>query len=239
MKILVINSNMSDGITKKIARVAEGLKNPDTMIDCVSARWGVATIEGNYDSVLGALATVEIVDKHKDDYDAFIIACYSDPGMFAAREITNKPVYGIAQASMLTACSFGHRFSILTPLQRFKPILENLVSSYRLDGMCASVRTVDMDVKQTFDDLDAANRIFADEAKRAIAEDGAEVICLAGAVFAGRDKAVTELSGAVCIDGFSSALKMAEGYHKLGYTSSKVSLFSTPIEKKRIYPDQL
>ena len=190
---------------------------------------------GSYDAAFAALATVELVKRHEKDYDAFIVVCYSDPGLYAARELTSKPVYGIAQSSMLTACTFGHRFSILSPLNRFKPVIESLVRFYGLEALCASVRTVNtMDVKQSFDNLKEANRVFAVEARRAVEEDGAEVICLGGASFSGRDRAIgEEAGGVVCIDGLSAALKQAEAYHALGYTSSKVGLFETPSAKDR------
>ena len=188
MKLLVINSNMNREITDKIREVSRRLANPGTTVDVICAEWGVPVIEGNYDAAFAALATVDLVRRHEKNYDAFVIACYCDPGLYAARELTNKPVYGIAQASMLAACSFGHRFSILSPLARFKPVLESLVRYYGLEALCASVRTVDMDVKQSFDDLKAANTAFAREARRAVEEDGAEVICLGGAVFAVRKR---------------------------------------------------
>ncbi|NLL36291.1 MAG: hypothetical protein GX256_02070 [Fretibacterium sp.] len=237
MKLLVINSNMNREITDKIRDVARSLVNPGTTVDAVCAEWGVPAIEGNYDATFAALATVELVKRYEKDYDAFVIACYSDPGLYAARDLTNKPVYGIAQASMLAACSFGHRFSILSPLNRFRPVLESLVRYYGLESLCASVRTVNMDVKQSFNDLKAANTAFALEARRAVKEDGAEVICLGGAVFAGRDHVIgEEAGGVICIDGLSAALKQAEAYHALGYTSSKVGLFETPRLKTRTLP---
>ena len=95
-----------------------------------------------------------------------------------------------------------------------------------------------MDVKQSFDDLKAANMAFAREARRALEEDGAEVICLGGASFSGRDHAIgEEAGGVVCIDGLSVAIKQAEAYHCLGYTSSKVGLFEAPRVKTRVLPD--
>ena len=237
MKLLVINSNMNREITDKIREVSRRLANPGTTVDVICAEWGVPVIEGNYDAAFAALATVDLVRRHEKNYDAFVIACYCDPGLYAARELTNKPVYGIAQASMLAACSFGHRFSILSPLRRFKPVIESLFRYYGLEALCASVRTVDMDVKQSFDNLKAANTAFAREARRALEEDGAEVICLGGASFSGRDHAIgEEAGGVVCIDGLSVAIKQAEAYHRLGYTSSKVGLFETPRTKVRTLP---
>lgn len=140
---------------------------------------------------------------------------------------------------MLMACSFGHRFSILSPLAKFKPVIESLVRYYGLEDLCASVRIVpSMDVTQSFDALEESNRLFAKQARLAVEEDGAEVICLVGAVFAGRDRVIKELSdGVLCIDGLSSAVKLAEACHVLGYTSSKVGLFESPRIKPRTMID--
>ena len=56
---------------------------------------------GHFEEYLSAMATVETVAKFKDDYDAFVIACYGDPGVSACREVTEKPVVGIGEASTL------------------------------------------------------------------------------------------------------------------------------------------
>ena len=40
-----------------------------------------------------ALAIVDLVRRHEKNYNAFVIACYCDPGLYAARELTNKPVF--------------------------------------------------------------------------------------------------------------------------------------------------
>ena len=236
MKILVINSNSNTDITGQLQTVSRNLASDGTQVDAICPNWGVPSVEGSYDAVLAAHATVELVRHHETEYDAFIIACFSDPGLFAARELTTKPVYGIAQSSMVTALSLGYKFSILSPLARFRPILENLVRLYGMESQCASVRTVEMGVSQTFTDRQQSNRAFIECGLRAIKEDGAEVICLGGAVFAGRDHEIAQELGVVCIDGLSAALKTAESNYALGYSTSKVGLFQTPKEKLRTIP---
>lgn len=217
MKILIINSNTNHEISEALFETAQKLAAKETVIKVVNAGWGINTIEGARDAAVGALATIEQVQKYKNEFDAFIIACYSDPGLYACREITDKPVLGIAQCSMLAAAALGYKFSVLSPLKKMKPILENLISQYGLSGLCASVRTVEESVLDTFRNRNSSNLAFAEAGRQAAEQDGAEVLCLGGAVFAGRDHEIEKLTGVPCIDGLSVALKMAEMYVLLGY----------------------
>lgn len=232
MRVLIINSNTNQSITSELYRNAVRIASPETEVAVTGAEWGVDTIEGACDAAYGALATIRALEKKKDDFDAFIIACYSDPGLYACRELTDKPVLGIAQCSMLAAAALGNKFSILSPLPRMKPALENLVRYYRLEGLCASVRTIEENVMDSYTNRTASNEAFAEQGLLAAKEDGAEVLCLGGAIFAGRDQEIAQLTGLPCIDGVSAALKMAEMYVGLGLKTGKSGLFG-PLEIKK------
>ena len=56
-----------------------------------------------------------------DDYAAFVIACYSDPGLHSVREATRKPVLGIAECGILTALTLGHKFGVIAILEKSIP----------------------------------------------------------------------------------------------------------------------
>ena len=100
MKILVINPNTTLEMTKSIGEMAEKYCARGTEITAISPDWGPRSIEGHFEEYLSAMATVETVAKFKEDYDGFVIACYGDPGISACREVTDKPVVGIGEASM-------------------------------------------------------------------------------------------------------------------------------------------
>ena len=101
-------------MTNSIGEMAEKYSNPGTEVTAISPEWGPRSIEGHFEEYLSAMATVETVAKYIEDFDAFIIACYGDPGVSACREITDKPVIGIGEASMHMACFVSHKFSIVT-----------------------------------------------------------------------------------------------------------------------------
>ncbi|MEO9629111.1 MAG: aspartate/glutamate racemase family protein, partial [Sulfitobacter sp.] len=52
---------------------------------------------------------------------AFVVACFSDPGLGALREQSQRPVLGIAEAAVLNAMTLGQRFGIISILRRSIP----------------------------------------------------------------------------------------------------------------------
>jgi len=222
---------MNKKLTKVMGKKAKEICNSNTEVKAVSPDWGVETIEGNLDGQIAAQATIEKIIEQEKNYDSFIIGCYSDPGLYEAREITEKPVFGIAESSMVTALLLGHKFSILSPLKRLKPIIENLVVRYGLDKRCSSIKTVEINVNESFNKRKEIANLYIEQGNEALKE-GAEVIILGGAIFSDiRRKVEKELKVPV-IEGFSCALKLSEFFTDLGISHSKNALYKYPESKK-------
>jgi allantoin racemase len=116
MKIMVINPNTSLSMTDHMREVLMPIKRSDTDLEVTCADRGPETIESAYDEAYAIPPTLELVTKaNREGYDAVIIACFSDPGLHAAREISRIPVIGIEEASFHLAAMLGARFSIMTP----------------------------------------------------------------------------------------------------------------------------
>jgi len=119
MKIKLINPNTTWSMTEKIAACARNMARPGTQVVAVSPDMGPVSIESYYDEALavpGLLA--EIAKGERDGCDAYVIACFGDPGLLAARELARGPVIGIAEAAMHVASLIGQRFSVVTTLGR-------------------------------------------------------------------------------------------------------------------------
>src|SRR5581483_11658304 len=155
MRLLVINPNTTEEMTRDIGEAARRYARPGTEIDAVSPEWGPRSIEGHYEEAVAALAALEVVRERAADYDGVVIACYGDPGLAAARELSPVPVVGIAEAAMLTACTVAHRFSVVTVLPRAKPLISDTVALHGLRDRCASVRTTPLTVLDCERDPDA------------------------------------------------------------------------------------
>lgn len=221
MKVLIINPNTSRDFTRKIQTIAVRYAQPSTEILVVNPERGPRSIEGIYDVLLSSVSTLELVISRQADYDGMIFACYSDhPVISAAREITKKPVLGIAEASMYYACMVGYTFSIITTNQAWEPLLWDAVRRYGLQKRCASIRATGMAVQ----DLEGRKRgpraRILENAQKAVNEDQAEVICLGCAGMVGLDKELTQHLGVPVIDGVVAALKLMEGLLEYGVTTS-------------------
>jgi allantoin racemase len=237
MKILVINPNTSALMTGQINQAARRYANPVTEITTVCAGRGPRTIEDEYDAALTAMGTLEQVILHEAEYDGFIIACGVDTGLYACREMTPKPVVGIAEAGFYMACLLGHKFTSLTTLPRMVPVMEHMVKRYGLKERCASVRAVGARVLDIAGDQEKLVGAFIREGARAIEEDGADVLCLSGAPMVGMDKRMEQALGVPVTDSVVSAVKLIEAQVEYRLKTSRKA-FSSPEKKEAIHIDE-
>src|SRR3954463_13473362 len=117
--ILVINPNSTESMTGVIDEACEPLRIAGgPAIETATLKEGPPGIETqqHVDGLIPPL--VAFVRKNEPRYDAFVIACYSDPGLHSVREVTGKPVLGIAECGILTALTLGHRFGVIAILQQ-------------------------------------------------------------------------------------------------------------------------
>ena len=236
LKILIVNPNTSEEMAHAIHATAAEYARPTTEVRTVCATAGPSSIEGHYDEATSVLGTLERILEScqggvrpptEPEPDAFVIACFSNhPAINAARELTAKPVLGIAESSMLLGCLLGHRFSVVTTSPRWKPMLEDAVRAFGLESRCASVRSSGLAVL----DLDALPReqvvrALVHEGREAIDQDGAEVICLGCAGMGGLDKHLEAELGVPVLDSVVSAVKLAELLVDCGLKTSQINTF--------------
>src|SRR6478736_1337521 len=119
MRIRVINPNTTWSMTRLIGECASAVASAGVTVEAVSPTMGPASIESHYDEALavpGLLA--EIARGEAEGVDGYVIACFGDPGLYAARELARGPVIGIAEAAIQAAGHLGRGFSVVTTLQR-------------------------------------------------------------------------------------------------------------------------
>ena len=185
MKIKIINPNTSIEMTESIGAAGRSVARTGTEIAAVSPEFGPASIESYYDEFLCAPGVIDEVRKgDAEGFDAYVIACYGDPGLHAAREVTDRPVIGIAEASLYTASILAARFSIVTVIPRIKTMLEEMVAGYGFERKVVSVRTTPLHVLDIEKDPPRALETLRAEARTAMEEDDAEAILLGCAGFA-------------------------------------------------------
>jgi len=233
MKIFVINPNTSESMTDHIREALMAVKRSDTELTVTCPAKGPNTIESAYDEAYAIPPTLELVKKaNAEGYDAVILACFSDPGLEAAKEISTIPVVGIEEATLHMAAMLGAKFSIMTPRkQRIASKCEH-VHMRGLTHFLASVRSLELSVAETDADPAKTKRRLMEVANAAVEEDGAEVIIMGCAGMAGYAEEIERALKIKVLDPAAVALKTAEAMADLGLTHSKVGLFAAPPEKE-------
>jgi Asp/Glu/hydantoin racemase len=120
--IYVINPNSTERVTRGIDEAVAPLRMAGgPAIECLTLADGPPGIQSQRD-VDGLIpALLKRAAGLETEACAFVVACFSDPGMHSLREQSAKPVLGIAECGILTALTLGQRFGIVAMLQNSIP----------------------------------------------------------------------------------------------------------------------
>lgn len=232
MRIKVINPNTTASMTDKIGAAARAVASPGTEIIAVNPESGPVSIEGHYDEAVSAVALLEEIRKGEaEGVDGYVIACFGDPGLLAAREIASGPVLGIAEAAMHAASFVATGFSVVTTLGRTKVIARHLVENYGMHHHCRNIRACELEVLKLEDEHSDARRIITEECRRARDEDGAGAIVLGCGGMADLTASIQQEIGIPVIDGVVAAVKFVEALVGLGLGTSKHGDLAYPLAK--------
>lgn len=230
--LLIANVNTTASITETIVQSACSVAAPGTQIVGLTPEIGAESVEGNFESYLAAIAVMNAVVTYKGTFDAVIQAGYGEHGREGLQELLDVPVVDITEAAAMVACLLGHRYSVVTTLDRTVPMIQDRLTLAGLASRCASVRSSGLAVLQLEENPDIAVKSIVAEAEKAVNQDRAEVICLGCGGMAGLDAAVRQATGVPVVDGVTAAVKLAENLVALGLSTSKVRTYATPRPKR-------
>lgn len=222
MKLRVINPNTTQAMTDTIAQAARRVAGPGTEIVASQPASGPVSIESHFDEAVAAVGVAEeVLAGEREGTDAYVIACFGDPGLWSARELTREPVIGIAEAAFHMAALIATRFSVVTTLGRTCVIAEHLLAQYGFEHQCRRVRAAEIPVLDLEHDPDAALRKIIEESLRAKAEDGVGAIVLGCGGMADLTEEISRAVGLPVVEGVTAAVKLAESLVHLGLHTSK------------------
>jgi allantoin racemase len=160
--IYVINPNSTERVTKGITDAVAPLRMAGgPAIDCLTLAEGAPGIQSQRD-VDGLIpALLKRAAGLETEAAAFVIACFSDPGMHALREQSTKPVLGIAESGVLTALTLGQRFGIVAMLQNSIPRHLRYLGAMGVMGRFAGDLPVNLTIAEMADDELTLGRMIA------------------------------------------------------------------------------
>jgi allantoin racemase len=224
-RITVINPNTSAELTATITKAAQAVAGAGVSVTGVHPAAGVPSVESHAEEAIAAVGVIEQVRAHQADTDAFVIACFGDTGVPAAREVATCPVVGMTEAALQTACLVAHRFVVITLPARTIAHSDRVVRALGLEHRC-TVIAVDVAVA----DLVAGSTHLLDafdEAARAA--DRAEAVVLGCAGLADLIDPLSDRLGVPVIDGIAAGVGIAAGLVAMGLNTSRASTFG-PVE---------
>ncbi len=216
MRILIINPNSDEEMTQVILRNARAYADGMFEVDCITNVTAPPFIVTYSDIAATTEGMLQILRENEEKYDAFLVGCHGDPNLDLLREVTDKLVIGIGEASMKIASMLGHKFTILTPGDRGMPNKEVLIQRYHLENYVASI----VSSNQGGIDWQSKEPLIR-AGKLAMERDGCEVIVL-GCAGLGHIAADLEAElGIPVLDSVTCGLILAEGLVRRGWAQSK------------------
>jgi allantoin racemase len=230
MRIKIINPNTSQGFTDRNLAVGRAVCAAGTEILASQPSHGAVSVECHVDEAIATLGVIEAVQTGETEgVDGYVIACFGDTGLGAAREVAAGPVVGMTEAALYAAAMIAPVFSIITLPRRSKLLAERAIWAAGMERRCGAIRAIDVDVLDCEDEAARVYDAFVAEARLAIAEDRAEAIIIGCAGLEPMVEALKAELGVPIIEGVSVAVKMAEALVGLGLRTSKSGAFGYPV----------
>jgi creatinine amidohydrolase len=180
-RILFLVVDDLDPSEDQLARMASDMESRASGPVTVTAKPIEFGLGHYYESFVGlAMATPGVlhqVDAHQHDADAIILGCFGDPGLHAAREISQIPVIGPGEASMLHARRRGSRFGIIHIRESNIAPCETQIASLGLTEQCVGMGAIDLAFNEVMDDVEHTLQLLVNESER-LARAGAETIVI-------------------------------------------------------------
>ncbi|MDL9937904.1 aspartate/glutamate racemase family protein [Gordonia sp. ABSL1-1] len=221
MRICVINPNTTASMTALIETSARAVARPDAEIVAVTSATGPAAIESHYDEALAVPGLLRAIETNPG-MDGYLVACFGDPGVHAAREIATAPVLGIAEAAMSIAAPLGRGFSIVTTLSRTVGHASDLVHHHGFGRRCRGIHACDIGVLE-LESNPVTVDILIKAADAALAADGSDAIVLGCAGMADLAGEIGARIGAPVIDGVAAGVGMLTTMAAMGLSTGTAS----------------
>src|SRR5450631_2314005 len=185
MKLLLINPNITEAMTASMLAEARLFASPGTEITAVTAAFGTQYVENRVEAAIAGHAVLSALADHMAGHDAAVVSAFGDPGLAAAREFADIPVFGIEESALLTAWTLGRRISIVCLTPRLGRWYQECAEEHGLAGRLVCVRALDVPIPDITQAKDQFRARLLDECVLAIEADDAEVIIFGGGPIAG------------------------------------------------------
>ena len=205
-RILVINPNSNESVTEGLRESLQEF-NSSADIECCTLEEGPFGIETGED-IANVIPLVLQKISESPEFDVYVIACYSDPGLAECKVMFSKPVFGMQRSAIEKAISIGDKFGVLAlseqSIERHLAYMRGL----GLDGQLAGELSLDISVDEAANDAASFGKII-NQGRRLIDESGADVLILGCAGMASHRKPSEKVLQVPVIEPAQAAVSIA------------------------------
>jgi len=215
--IYVINPNCDTRVTAGLdAAVAPLRLAGGPPIECVTLSDGPPGVQSQLDVDTAALSVHRFAAAHQGRASAFVVACFSDPGLHLLRETAGVPTFGISEAAGLTAMTLGQSFGVIAILSTSIPRHLRNWNAIGIAGRCVGEISIGRGVS-ALADHDATLAVMVDAGTRLRDERGAQVLVMGCAGMAQFREPLQAAVGLPVVEPTQAATAMALGRVLLGW----------------------
>lgn len=212
MRILFINP-IGTGIFDEATRdILVGAKRPESQVDLVSLPSDRPKhLEYHAYEALVVADIVRLAQQAAARYDALVIGCFYDVGLSEAREVSGRMIVTApCQSATAIASNLGNAFSVLVGRRKWIPKMKENIRRYGHEHRLASMRVLGLGVHDFQADRERTCDRLLTEGRKAIEEDGAEVIIMGCTAEFGFHEQMQSALGVPVIDAVLAPFKYAE-----------------------------
>jgi allantoin racemase len=226
-RLALVNPNTDARHTEAMANAVRDVLPSGCEVVPWTARRGPVSIESSADEAVASGVVVELV-RDRPDLDGYLIACFGDPAVDAARELTEAPVVGIAEAAYLAATLVARRFAVITTLARGIPELEDGLRVHGLDHRCVGILPLEIPVTEQGSGFGKTTEAILAASRHAVGDLGAEAVVLACGAMTDVARTVQEEVRVPVCDGVAIGALLVWSLARAGLRTSKVGSLAWP-----------
>lgn len=215
--IFVINPNSNEAVTAGIDAALQPLRIPGgPVIKSLTLKEGPPGIQTQADVESVTLPLSRLAQSLEAEAGAFVIACFSDPGMHLMRESVKRPVLGIAESGALTAMTMGQSFGVIAILDASIPRHMRLWGAMGVTERFVGEIAVGLNVGELADRDRTLGRMI-ETGRRLRDERRAHVLVMGCAGMAAYRDPLEQALGIPVVEPTQAAVTMAIGRVRLGW----------------------
>ena len=231
MRILLVNPNITEGVTDVMAAEARRRAAPGTEIVAMTAKFGAQYIETRVEAAIASHALLDVLADQASDADAVIVSAFGDPGLMAAKEMLDIPVVGMSEAALHTAYTLGTRISVICLTPRLRDWYGESAAAAGLSDRIVNLRVVSAPVRDISTVVEDLGEALLQECLESVDENRAEVVILGGGPTAGLARIIRDRVPVPVLDGVTCAVGLAETLASLNPRPPQQGGFSRPDAK--------